>query len=128
MAVQKVLETTLIAATRWLAWLGVLGLVLATVVPARERPISNLPHDVEHLLAFAAVGGLVAFSFKTKPLLLFLLAIGFVACLEASQIPLPTRHARLEDLLFNAAGAWIGLAAGLGVRSMLIRTRTLKAS
>ena len=45
---------------RILAWLLVLGLVLATVVPAPERLETGLNHIFEHFLAFSVVGFIFA--------------------------------------------------------------------
>ena len=34
------------------SWVIILGLVIVTVVPADERPVTGLQHDIEHFLAF----------------------------------------------------------------------------
>ena len=100
---------------RWLAWIGILALTVMTIVPADERPTTGLSHDLEHLGAFGFVGLLVGLSFVIRPPALYALAFAFSATLELLQIPLPSRHARLEDLIVDAVGAWIGIALGLAI-------------
>ena len=96
-----------------LAWLGIIILVIGTVVPANERPDTGLNHNLEHFIAFFTVAILVGLSFKVKPAILFVLAFTFCGCLELSQIPLVTRHARFEDFVVNAATAWFGITFGI---------------
>src|ERR1700724_1435041 len=69
-----------------------LTLVILTIVPAAERPETGLQHDVEHFGAFLLLG-----------------SIAFAAFIECTQIPLETRHARLEDFLVDAAGLCVGI-------------------
>jgi VanZ family protein len=84
---------------RAFAWLLVIGLVVVTVVPASERPVTGVQHGYEHFLAFSFVGFTFALAYSRPPILLMLAAIGFALFLELLQIPLPTKHARLEDFL-----------------------------
>jgi VanZ family protein len=94
---------------RAFAWLLVIGLVVITVVPASERPVTGVQHDFEHFLAFGFVGFIFALAYSRRPILLMLSAIVFTAVLELMQIPLPTRHARLEDFLTDALASCVGI-------------------
>lgn len=94
---------------RAFAWLLVIGLVVVTVVPASERPITGVQHYYEHFLAFGFVGLFFALAYSQRPILLMLSAIVFTAGLELLQIPLPTRHARLEDFFTDALASWVGI-------------------
>ena len=96
----------LIQATAILA--GVILLVL-TVVPAAERPVTGLQHDVEHFAAFALCGMLFAGSFEARIPLLLLAGTAYSLLLECLQIPLATRHARLEDFIVDS----IAIATGI---------------
>jgi VanZ family protein len=91
------------------AWLLVLGLVVVTVVPASERPATSVQHGYEHLLAFSFVGFIFALAYSKPPILLMLSAIAFTLVLELMQIPLPTRHARLEDFFTDALASCVGI-------------------
>lgn len=91
--------------TKVLAWLLAIALLVLTLVPAAERPETGLQHDLEHLLAFSLAGLLVALAYPRHLLLLVAVAIGFTLALELMQIPLPTRHARVEDFAVDAIGA-----------------------
>jgi len=39
-----------------LAWILVVGIVVANVIPASDRPNMGVGHNYEHLLAFVVVG------------------------------------------------------------------------
>jgi hypothetical protein len=41
------------------AWVSMLGLVVLTVIPADERPVTGLQHDWEHFIAFGPAGFLL---------------------------------------------------------------------
>lgn len=95
-------------------------LMILTIVPATERPETGLQHDVEHFGAFSLLGLLIAFGFRAEARSMLLGSIVFAAFIEGTQIPLQTRHARLEDFLVDAAGLCLGiLIARLVSRSYL---------
>jgi VanZ family protein len=87
------------------AWLVVLGLIIVSVVPAAERPETGLQHDLEHFLAFGFAGLIVALAYPHRLLLMATAAVAYTLALEIIQIPLATRHARIEDLAVDALGA-----------------------
>ena len=91
------------------SWVIILGLVIATVVPADERPVTRLQHDIEHFLAFALAGLTFGFAYAQSLRVNLSSALVFALALELSQIPLATRHARLRDFVVDAAGACLGL-------------------
>jgi VanZ family protein len=94
---------------RAFAWLLVVGLTVVTVVPASERPVTGVEHNYEHFLAFGFVGFVFALAYSRRTLLLMPSAIVFSALLEVMQIPLSTRHARLEDFLTDALASCVGI-------------------
>jgi VanZ family protein len=102
---------------RILAWILVVGIVVLSVVPAYERPDSGVEHNFEHLLAFGFVGLVFAFAYSWQLMVLLLSGILFALLLELAQIPLPTRHARIEDFLVDAFGASLGITLALLARS-----------
>lgn len=105
---------------RALAVAGALLLVIITVVPADERPVTGIQHDLEHLVAFLSAGCLFGYAFSTKISSLLLGAALFTLLIELAQIPLPTRHARVEDFLVDCAGMCLGVLLGRLARSRFV--------
>lgn len=103
-------------------WLIISGLVIVTIVPASERPVTDLWHDVEHFLAFALAGLTFGLAYVRNLGANCIIAVVFAFVLELSQIPLPTRHARFEDFLVDAAAACLGIAVAHGCRYLARRT------
>jgi hypothetical protein len=64
------------------AWLLVIGLLIVTVVPAAERPETRLQHDLEHFLAFALAGMVVALAYPSRLPILVAAAFAFTLVLE----------------------------------------------
>jgi len=93
------------------------ALVLLTVVPADERPESFLPHHLEHFLAFGFAGTLVGIAFTMETLTMLIASACFTVGLECVQIPLPSRHARLSDVVVDTVAICAGvLLARIGRR------------
>lgn len=102
---------------RAFAWLLVIGLVVITVVPASERPVTGVQHDYEHFLAFGFVAFIFALAYSRRPMLLVPCAILFTAVLELVQTQLPTKRARLQDFFIDALATCVGIGfARLSVR------------
>ena len=80
------------------------------MVPASDRPQTGVEHNYEHLLAFGLVGLVFALAHRWRPMLLLSSGIAFALLVELAQVPLPTRHARIEDFLVDAFGASLGIA------------------
>jgi VanZ family protein len=102
-----------------LSWLVIVGLVILTIVPADERPLTGLQHDLEHFVAFGLTGFLFGLAHAGYFRLLCLYAILFTLALELSQIPLATRHARVEDFIVDAVGACLGIAAAYAFQTLM---------
>jgi len=90
---------------RILAWIGLMSLVVLSVVPAVDRPVTGFRPVFEHFAAFALVGGTFAFGYALSWGRLMLLALFFCGGIELLQVPLPTRHARVSDLVINSLAA-----------------------
>ena len=96
-------------------------LLVVTIVPAAERPLTGLQHDFEHFAAFALAGILFAASFETTTTMLLLAGVAYALTLECLQIPLPTRHARLEDFMVDAIAICLGIVLARLGRSCVLR-------
>ena len=103
------------ALARLAAWLVLIGLVLATIVPIELRPQSGLSPQAERFLGFALAGGLVALAYPRRPLLALSLVVALAIGLELAQFATATRHPGLPDLLAKALGGAAGLIGGWGL-------------
>lgn len=92
------------------AWFSLLGLVILTIIPADERPISGIQHDLEHFIAFSPAGFLLGLAYADRIRWLYPAVLAFALALELSQIALPSRHARVNDFIVDAVAACLGLA------------------
>ncbi|HZY15514.1 MAG TPA: VanZ family protein [Ramlibacter sp.] len=72
--------------------------------------------DMQHLVAFALLGALARFAQRRPRFGLAALWLGlFGLATELAQVWIPTRSARLDDLVLNVAGAVTGYAVGAAV-------------
>jgi glycopeptide antibiotics resistance protein len=97
------------------------GLALATIVPASARPVTGLQHDIEHGLAFMLAGFGLALAFETSMAWMLFAAVSFTLALECAQIPLPSRHARLQDFIVDSIGICLGIVLARLGKSVLPR-------
>lgn len=86
----------------------------ATLCPIQYRPhLAQANH--ERFAAFFALGALLALTFRRRWAMVaaavMLLAVG----LEAAQLLVPTRDARLADAVVKALGGFLGAGAGYAV-------------
>jgi hypothetical protein len=122
MAILPQLRFTLINIARSIAWIGLTAIVILTLVPARLRPFSALPHGYEHLTVFLLVGFAFGIGYPGQRVVIGLGALPTIGMLELLQLFVPGRHARPGDFAVNLAGALIGLVAAYGVGIAALRT------
>jgi VanZ family protein len=82
---------------RFFAWVGILAIIILSLVPAEDRPLTGFGPPLEHFAAFSLVAAVFAIGYDMSLVRLVLLALVFCAGVELAQVPLPTRHARLSD-------------------------------
>jgi len=87
-------------------------IVALSVVPPGWRPLTGVPHGVEHAVIFGLAGASLALSFARSGLVLGIVAVMFTALIEVAQLWIPGRHARLSDFVVDTHGAWLGLVVG----------------
>ena len=110
------------AIARAMAWTGFLAIVILSVVPAEERPVTGAGHWLEYFAAFALVGGAFSMGYRFLITRLVFLAVFFCAGIELLQVPLPTRHARVSDFLINTVGACFAVVCIFVAQRILSRT------
>ena len=101
---------------RVLAWIGIMGIIVLSVVPANERPtlaqgwFGALFGDIiEHVAAFALVAGAFAIGYRFSLFRLLTFAFFYCGGIELLQVPLPTRHARVSDFVIDFAGSAVAI-------------------
>ena len=93
---------------RIVAWLLLVAIVVLSVVPAENRPVTPAPHNFEHAAIFLAAG--LAFGLGYSRYLVQILGlIAFSAAIELIQLLIPGRHARFSDFLVDALSVSIGV-------------------
>jgi VanZ family protein len=97
------------AIARLIAWTALGEIILLTFVPSALRPVSAIPHALEHFGVFLLVGGAFALGYPRRQLAIAVAAVPVIAVLELLQLLAPGRHARLSDFVLNALGACTGV-------------------
>jgi VanZ family protein len=86
---------------RILAWIGIVAIIILSVVPAAERPVTTAGPPLEHFAAFALVAATFAIGYDLSLASLTLFALIFCGGIELLQVALPTRHARISDFVID---------------------------
>jgi VanZ family protein len=101
------------------SWILLFSIAALSVVPPDLRPVTILPHDMEHAALYFLAGcefGLVyADHFVTT--LVGLSAFNLV--MEVIQLWIPGRHARMSDFLVDAFAIAVGLVGGAALARRL---------
>jgi hypothetical protein len=111
---------------RILAWIGLFAIVFLSVVPAAERPVTELGPQFEHFAAFALVGGAFAVAYDLSFSRLMILALLFCGGIELLQVPAPTRHARVSDFIVDFVAACFGIGVVWVGKKLLVRMAPAK--
>lgn len=99
---------------RVLAWVSLLFIAYATLVPIGLRPHLSSDPQVEHVAAFEVVGFLFGVAYPRHMLLVAAVVFCSAIALEALQLVDPGRHGRWWDVTLKLAGGAIGLLIGWG--------------
>ena len=94
------------------AWVLVLGIIVLSVVPARDRPVTPMPHTVEHLGIFILTGAAFGVGYWRYLFFSIVAVTIFSGLIELIQLYLPDRHARLSDFIIDACSISIGVIIG----------------
>jgi VanZ family protein len=106
------------------AWVALIAIVLATLAPLAFRPhVSAVSSaSLERFAAYFTLALLFAWAYPKRLLPVLLLVIGSAIGLEALQLLIPDRHARLIDFAVKGLGASSGFVIG-AVTRWFIRLR-----
>jgi VanZ family protein len=96
------------------AWFLLVTIVVLSVVPPEDRPVTPAPHDLEHVAIFVAMG--LAFGLGySRHLVQILGLMAFSGAIELIQLGIPGRHARVSDFVVDA----LSVSVGVGIAFML---------
>jgi VanZ family protein len=98
-------------AARIMAWLLALAILVLSVVPAKWRPVTGIPHDIEHFGIFLATGFAFGLGYARRYVSLAIVMLIFAAAIETAQLFVPGRYALLTDFFLNALALFYGVAA-----------------
>jgi VanZ family protein len=89
-----------------------IAIVVLSLSPPLYRPVTILPHSVEHVTIFLATGLSFGIAFPRRRQLQFLSLPVFAGIIELCQLFVPGRHARLSDFVIDSVavslGVWVG--------------------
>jgi VanZ family protein len=89
--------------------LAALALAALTLCPPSMRVQTGLPRLVEHFIGFAVLGALASLASRRWILPVFAFGLVAILALEAAQLVMPGRHARISDVIVNAVAFSAGL-------------------
>ena len=98
---------------RIVAWLLALAILVLSVVPARLRPETGIPHDVEHFGIFVATGFAFGLGYagRYSAIAIVIAMLIFAGAIETAQLFVPGRYALLTDFFLNTLALFYGVAA-----------------
>jgi|ERR1044072_1254208 VanZ family protein len=103
--------------SRLIAWASIAAIVILSLVSPSLRPVTRLPHNLEHLAIFAIAGFALGLGYAGRLVHHIALLVVFAGAIELAQFVTPGRHPRLIDFVVDAASACAGAAlAALVVR------------
>ena len=98
-------------AARIVAWLLALAILVLSVVPAELRPVTGIPHDIEHFGIFVATGFAFGLGYAPRYVALAMAMLIFAGAIETLQSFVPGRYALLSDFFLNTLALLYGVAA-----------------
>jgi VanZ family protein len=90
------------------AWFLLVTIVVLSVVPPEDRPVTPAPHDFEHVAIFVATGLAFGLGYSRHGVQILAL-MAFSAAVEIIQLGIPGRHARVSDFVVDALSVSIGV-------------------
>jgi len=86
---------------RAFAWAGIAAIIVLSVVPDTDRPVTGSGQNFEHFIAFGLTAGAFALGYELSLMRLVVYAFLFCGGIELLQAVVPTRHARASDFVMD---------------------------
>ncbi len=109
------------------AWVLLVLIAYATILPIHERPRLPTSPSIEHLVAFLPLGALFYAAYPRRLVFVCLIVLGSAVLLESLQLLTPDRHARILDAFEKIAGGVVGIIVGRAMLSFEKAQRLLLA-
>lgn len=93
-----------------IGWICVVAIVVLSLVAPSWRPVTILPHSVEHAAIFAVTGFALGLGYPGRVARQMAMLVIFAAAIELAQFYAPGRHPRLIDFIVDALAACAGAA------------------
>ena len=93
-----------------IGWLCVLAVIVLSLVAPSLRPVTFLPHNLEHMAIFVLTGLALGLGYPGRTARHMAMLAIFAAAIELAQFFVPGRHPRLIDFVLDALGACAGVA------------------
>jgi VanZ family protein len=104
-----------------IAWICFTAIAVLSLVSPSLRPVTVLPHNLEHGAMFALTGLAVGLGYPARPVLQLIAMVAFAGAIELAQFFAPGRHARLIDFVVDASGACAGVLIAVVLASLWSR-------
>ena len=111
-----------------LAWACLAAIGILSLVEPKLRPVTILPHALEHAAIFVLAGFTVGLGYPNHVLRNMIALTMFAGAVELAQLYAPGRHARWIDFAVDAAAACIGVAIAVTTARLLPRARMARAT
>jgi VanZ family protein len=103
------------------AWVFLLAIAFLSLVSPSLRPVTALPHNLEHAGIFALAGLALSLGYPHHTLRNMIAMTIFAGAIELAQLFAPGRHARWIDFAVDAFAACLGVALAAVVTRLLPR-------
>ena len=100
-------------------WACIIVIAALSLVAPSLRPVTILPHDLEHAAIFALTGFTLGLGYPNRAQLQMSVLIAFAGVIELAQLYAPGRHARMIDFVVDGLAA----CAGVAVAAIVLRLR-----
>ncbi|TMJ05582.1 MAG: VanZ family protein [Alphaproteobacteria bacterium] len=104
-----------------IGWLCVLAVIALSLVSPALRPVTFLPHSLEHAAIFAVTGLALGLGYPGGLARHAAMLVIFAAAIELAQFYAPGRHPRMIDFVVDALGA----CAGAALAAVITRNRSV---
>jgi VanZ family protein len=104
------------------AWASLAAIGALSLVSPRLRPVTAMPHDIEHAAIFALAGLAVGLGYPQHTVRNMVVLTVFAGVVELAQLYVPGRHARVTDFLVDAGAACAGVLVALVITRAMAQT------
>jgi VanZ family protein len=104
------------------AWFCFAAIVVLSLASPALRPVTVVPHALEHAAIFALAGLAVGLGYPNRSTSHMIALAIFAAAIEFAQFYAPGRHPRLADFAIDALGACAGVVLAAVIVRFCART------